>query len=163
MQRLTYREEARAPGWRAAGACVLALGPLWSALRLVDDPTSPRILEAALLLVCAVALVFVAVVFSRLQVEVAQRSLCFDFGPFGRTLVASDLCTANVEPYRAWSFGGSCLRLGFASGRLTWEYIVPFMRTGVAVTTSGRRYYFLSQTPARLARAIELLAREGHA
>jgi hypothetical protein len=160
----TYDESVRTPFWFLALIGMAAAAALFSAVGALLSDEDNRALLTAVLFLSGVLLGVVAVFFWRLRVEVRDHSLRFHFGPFGRTLEATDIRAAEAMPYRWLAFGGWGIRFGRTSGHAVRAYSVPFLRTGVIVeAVDGKRYYVSSRRPDALAAAIRRLAepREG--
>ncbi|MSQ29337.1 MAG: hypothetical protein EXR68_02475 [Dehalococcoidia bacterium] len=102
-----------------------------------------------------------------MTVEVDANGVCFRFGLFGRTLHTVDIEAAATERYSLWTFGGWGWRFGLRrddQGRWKEAFTVPFLRTGVAVSSRRGRFYLSSRTPEQLAEAIRAVIRwEGQA
>ena len=132
----------------------VALGVLGLWLLLAPD----GLIAGLAVLASAAPLPVAARLFGALRIEVDERALRARFGPFGPTLPAGDVEEARAEPYRWRSYGGWGLRWSRVDGRSARACTVPFLRTGVAIDASGRRYYLNSRRPDGLAAAVNRLA-----
>jgi hypothetical protein len=152
-----YRETVAAARWLVALIALGALAPLYAGLAAIENRDA---LQVAVLVCAAALLVAVALVLQRLRVETDHATLRFRFGPFGRTLGASEIASATAEQCRWWTFGGWGWRFAWREGALVQAFSVPFVRTGVRVTTRrGKQSYLSSRAPERLAAAIMQLVR----
>lgn len=156
----TYEESVYASRWLMVIIVVAAAGSLFSAIDALRGDGGNRLLGAALPALIAVLLVAVGVLFGRLRIEARGSGLRFHFGPFGRTLDATDIRAAEVVPYRWLRFGGWGIRMGRMAGHSVRAYSVPFLRTGVVLEAhDGSRYYVSSRRPEVLAAAINQAAK----
>jgi uncharacterized membrane protein YeaQ/YmgE (transglycosylase-associated protein family) len=160
-----YAESVRAVRWFLLLLAVAVLGCLAGALAAFLSEAEGRGFTAGMLLGMAGVLAAVTLCCARLRIEVSEQTVRFRFGPFGRTLDAWTIRSAEAIPYRWIAFGGWGVRLGRISGQWVRAYSVPFVRTGVALeVSSGRRYYVSSRHAEALASAIRrVAAREGQA
>lgn len=134
-------------------------GALLGAVGTFGSDQDGGMVPAVILVVLTVVLGAVAVVFARLRIEAGDDALRFRFGPFGPTLNAADIQSAEAAPYRWLAFGGWGIRFGRVSGHSVRAYSVPFLRSGVLVEAAGgKRYYVSSRRPEALAAAIRELA-----
>lgn len=150
---MEYHEDVRAADlmrvvvWGAVVA--LLVGAVVTAVAGGDG----RWIGVVSLVVTAVALALAGWWFLVLQVEVAPGEVSFRFGPFRKRLPAGSIERVAATPYRWIAYGGWGLRMSLGGRR---AYTVPFLRTGVELTTTdGKTYYVSSHNPQLLAAAIE--------
>lgn len=151
----TYQESVYASRSLLALIVVAAAGSLFSAATALRGDDGNRFVGVGLPALIGTLLIAVAVCFGRLRTESGGGRLRFHFGPFGRTLEASDILVAQVMPYSWLRFGGWGIRFGRMAGDSVRAYSVPFLRTGVVVEMlHGGHYYVSSRRPEALAAAI---------
>ena len=158
----SYTERVTSAAWFTVVARVLFMLPLFgiaATFRDTEMDAVSRAITVAGLGLSSTILLIVGLWFVTLEVTVGA-ALRFRFGPFGRTLGASTVRDVRVVRYPALAFGGWGWRFGRVDGRSAQAYTVPFLRSGLTVTTvEGRTYYISSRAPERLAEAIETMQR----
>jgi hypothetical protein len=159
----SYHEHVESAAWFALIVRLLVLAPLLGVIAAVRDPelsANERTGTIVLLGAASIVLGIFAPWLLSVRIDVDPQVLRFRIGPFRRTLVASTVATARVERYSALAYGGWGWRFEWRRGRAAQAYTVPFLRTGVQVTTrEGRTYYISSRAPQRLAQAIVTMQR----
>jgi hypothetical protein len=152
---MTYHETVRAAdiirvtAWLSGGIAVF-IGT-WAFL-FADDEAGRWVLTVALL-VSGVLLLAVARWLTLLHIHVSGEVLSFRFGPFRRHIPLSQIERIAVTPYPWTRYGGWGIRMARGKRR---AFSMPFVRTGIELTVSdGKTYYLSSRNPQALAAAIE--------
>jgi len=151
---MEYRENVHsADALRVAVWCAALLAFAGAGWSFVVGEETARWLTMTLLLGGAAALAVVGWWFLTLHIEVTPEAVSFHFGPFGRRFAPGHVERIAVKPYRWIVYGGWGIRMAPGKRR---AYTVPFVRTGVELTASdGKAYYVSSRNPQLLAAAIE--------
>ena len=116
---LPYRETVRGSVLLTAAVVLAAVGAAVGGAAVATDAslsTGERVAVGMLMLLVAGVLVFVAVVFSRLQVEVNAVRVTWSFGPFRKSFPVEQVAAVQAEPYRWLKFGGWGIRYGIFGG-----------------------------------------------